>query len=639
MNKLHILLSTIIMVLTSCNNIEIREVVYKLAKENKEELQLVLSHYKDEKQKLEAAKFLLSNMLHSSYQGAPLDAYRVAIFKSDSPLNYDSIWTDVTHRTHNEEASKVYDAEIISSDYVIRNIDEAFDVWEKSPWYSQIDFNVFCNYILPYRVLDEPLSDWRKVLNSKYACLIENVSNPKEAFEIIHKHILKEFRDRKHKCPYTPDVLLLDKMQQGICRYRSVYLVSVLRSLGIPAAYDMIHIWANYSQSGHSWAAYVENDSIDSFAMHNHIDGAVFNLKSRVNEVNCRLKFDTIKKASKVYRRNYRVQTDYNKAYTNPELVHFNDYFAEDVSQLYGLSGVVKLKKKKDQEIFLCTFVPSQSWKPAIKGIEKGETTIFENIGCEIAYLPAYVSHRGVLPTENPFILCKDGTQKNLNPDTTHVRSVVLKRKYVLFALWINRWSKVIGAGIDVSNDPDFKKFDRLYSFKEIPEGITKVDILTSSPFRYIRFYSPAEDRPNIAEIKFYGVNKENKMQLLQGSLIANGIDKKSAMKAFDNDYFTYTITSNYPHWFGLDLGEKNEYRIKQMEYCLHHDMNMIEIGDHYELFYYDYGWHSLGKQIAASDSLIYDNVPSHSLLWLRNHTKGREERIFTYQDGEQIWW
>ena len=34
-----------------------------------------------------------------------------------------------------------------------------------------------------------------------------------------------------------------------------------------------------------------------------------------------------------------------------------------------------------------------------------------------------------------------------------------------------------------------------------------------------------------------------------------------------------------------------------------------------------------------------YDNVPGNALLLLRNHTKGKEERIFTYENDEQIWW
>ena len=51
--------------------------------------------------------------------------------------------------------------------------------------------------------------------------------------------------------------------------------------------------------------------------------------------------------------------------------------------------------------------------------------------------------------------------------------------------------------------------------------------------------------------------------------------------------------------------------------------------------------WTSLGRQIGrrATQELVYDNVPAGALLLLHNHTKGKEERIFTYEDGRQVWW
>jgi hypothetical protein len=36
---------------------------------------------------------------------------------------------------------------------------------------------------------------------------------------------------------------------------------------------------------------------------------------------------------------------------------------------------------------------------------------------------------------------------------------------------------------------------------------------------------------------------------------------------------------------------------------------------------------------------LSYENAPINALFWLRNHTAGVEERIFTYENGEQVWW
>ena len=68
-------------------------------------------------------------------------------------------------------------------------------------------------------------------------------------------------------------------------------------------------------------------------------------------------------------------------------------------------------------------------------------------------------------------------------------------------------------------------------------------------------------------------------------------------------------------------------------------DSNNIFEGDEYELRYWNGGWHSLGRQTAQTDSLAYENVPTDALLWLCNLTRGREERIFTYEDGKLVWW
>ena len=34
-----------------------------------------------------------------------------------------------------------------------------------------------------------------------------------------------------------------------------------------------------------------------------------------------------------------------------------------------------------------------------------------------------------------------------------------------------------------------------------------------------------------------------------------------------------------------------------------------------------------------------YKNVPQSALYHLRNHTKGSDERIFTFENGKQVWW
>jgi hypothetical protein len=90
--------------------------------------------------------------------------------------------------------------------------------------------------------------------------------------------------------------------------------------------------------------------------------------------------------------------------------------------------------------------------------------------------------------------------------------------------------------------------------------------------------------------------------------------------------------------WVGMDFGLP--VRFKKIILLPRSDGNNIQFGDEYELLYWDKkGWLSLGKQIAKDIELRFDRVPENALLLLHNHTRGKEERIFTYENGEQIWW
>ncbi|GHV61942.1 hypothetical protein FACS1894195_3240 [Bacteroidia bacterium] len=67
--------------------------------------------------------------------------------------------------------------------------------------------------------------------------------------------------------------------------------------------------------------------------------------------------------------------------------------------------------------------------------------------------------------------------------------------------------------------------------------------------------------------------------------------------------------------------------------------MNGIYGHCNYELLYWNNEWVSLGQKKSNEDFLTYDNVPANALLLLRNHTEGKEERIFTYEAGEQVFY
>lgn len=69
----------------------------------------------------------------------------------------------------------------VDSAYLVKNIDYAFKVWKEQPWGKSIVFSDFCEYILPYRIGDETLTDWREDIYNKYNPLLDNVRQMPEA--------------------------------------------------------------------------------------------------------------------------------------------------------------------------------------------------------------------------------------------------------------------------------------------------------------------------------------------------------------------------------------------------------------------------------------------------------------------------
>lgn len=60
----------------------------------------------------------------------------------------------------------------------------------------------------------------------------------------------------------------------------------------------------------------------------------------------------------------------------------------------------------------------------------------------------------------------------------------------------------------------------------------------------------------------------------------------------------------------------------------------------HGVMLYWDEGkWVSLGNTMAIHPVSVYPKVPTGALFLLRDLTKGKDERIFTYENGKQIWW
>ncbi|MEF8806334.1 MAG: transglutaminase domain-containing protein, partial [Bacteroides sp.] len=149
---------------------------------NRKELEKVLHHYQKnpaDSLKYKAACFLIENMPFYTYSyGEQLENYKsyytwLKKSKGKTPQQV----VDSIKKIYGpmKEPSKKRDIMEIDSAYLCRNIDWAFKVWQEQPWGKNISFETFCEYLLPYRIGDEPLTYWRETYYEKYNSLLDSL--------------------------------------------------------------------------------------------------------------------------------------------------------------------------------------------------------------------------------------------------------------------------------------------------------------------------------------------------------------------------------------------------------------------------------------------------------------------------------
>ncbi|MCC8088683.1 MAG: hypothetical protein LIO79_05400 [Rikenellaceae bacterium] len=614
--------------------------------DNKIELLKVLGNYDKNTQRYKASVFLIENMKdHQNVESNLLDLYRNEMLAQSNRLQYKNIWDSISNNFE-DESIYFYDLNNIKAEYLIKNIDDAFDTWEKAPWYNEIDFDIFCKYILPYKIKDEPIVEWRSTLKEIYQPLIDTIQDMQTAYEIIYNRIQKLYRPGSLNCPYTRDPIILNSALFGDCHISSFYTVFVMRALGIPASLDYTPKWANYGNNTHTWVSLIKKDgktfTIPSDSTHAYefgpIDGTIIGINYPFDNSATEYIIDTVKKISKVYRNEYQLldQNEINNIYGN---------HIKDVSKYYGKTTSIKLRfdeKFNGTEIYLCTFISKDEWFPIAKTIVKNKKAEFKDLESDIVYIPAIYFYSQLTTMGNPLILKNNSQKKYLNPDPNVTEEVKLKRKYILMGNWIYRWGQFVGSKFEGSNDPQFLNSVRLFKIDSIPFGEQEV-FLENANFRYIRFlHSPREDSterykvPNFAELSFF--DREGKIDLMNYVTIkGNNIDNVHNTVSLLFDKKNYTSTQ-WRSPYEMEFDFKKPENITKIIYTPITDDNFINKGHKYELFYFDEDWISLGEYI-PDNNFITTNVPTNSLLLLRNKTIGKEERIFTIENCKQVWW
>lgn len=239
----------------------------------------VLAHYKtDPNPKKEiAARFLLDNLYDMySIDGERYKTYSDTIkrYYRDASILHKKL---ITVRDSPYASETIKDIDVLSPKYLIDNIDRAFAAWEKAGWKDQVSFENFCEYILPYRIGNEPLESWRnEIVQDTIFKITGDTIFSSTDIETAAIWLTKRFS--KLKNPFDikwgadaadiPDMpySTLKLLTSGTCTHVSQISLLTYRSAGIPIANDFTPHWAN-NTSGHNWTAIITKFSSIPFSI------------------------------------------------------------------------------------------------------------------------------------------------------------------------------------------------------------------------------------------------------------------------------------------------------------------------------------------------------------------------------------
>ncbi|MCQ2110035.1 MAG: hypothetical protein MJY79_00890 [Bacteroidaceae bacterium] len=610
---------------------------------NKSLLEDVLCYYDAGSEKYKAAEFLISNMPgHCSYLGNTINEYyniAINIFSSSlSPVEQrDSLLALSKGRFSGVDRKIVQDLKVVRSDFLIDNIEHSYNSWKNGRWATTLTFEQFCEWILPYKCTEmQQLDDWRIVLPELYSDDLklfpyndENYYSSYKAVEIVRNEIIRKVvpKGLYNECGLPMlSAQTISKMTYGRCTDYVNLAVLTFRGLGIPAVIDETPIWGRY-RAGHSWYVILDERGQEL--------PAEWDVSSQPGK-----SFFPYQRIPKVYRNTFAANPDRVEYQKTSLLKYPFSLFQIDVTNHYMNSidvviPVDKPERIEEKYVYIACFCGhGTDWKIVDYGKFDGRTASFSNMGRDILYMVLGYDGKSLLPVSLPFVVKKDGSVEQIRilPKTERL---VARRKYHLTEDVAVMRQRLIGGKIQASNSPDFRNYTEVLVVDSLPEH-DLLPIQVAESFRFWRYMAPENSYGSIAELAFFLADSIKVDGLI---LTSKNASDEMGKKAFDDDWLTCFETDDpNGNWVGLDMGKP--VQLKYVRVIPKGDDNDIHPGDEYELSFWDgHVWVRKGLEVAYDNQLTFDDVPVGALLWLRNRTRGWDERPFVLKKSGELQW
>lgn len=618
----------------------------RLSGENRPALDSVLTYFKEsgDGQKYLAAKYLVANMpLHYTMVGA-YDCYYDEL---DSLAEMDNLLLmseDSLRKLSGTYAQDIRYAPVIenvSARYLIGDINLAFDQWRCGEWATHLNFDEFCEWLLPYTCSNfQPLMDWRNDFYPFAKSYIEQAhecddfkNNPRAAICRVNNRLIEIAKKQtwlhsNHGFPVFRPATFANLPGAACDEYCEIATL-IMRSKGIPVGIDFTNQWPD-RYFGHYWCVYPNLRG----------KNVMFNPFS----TNPDYPHFTYARFSKVFRRTYAYNKDYLKLCARNRSVPdmFSDPFFKDVTEEYEVTDnlvipVYDSRKLDSRDVYIATF-NNLEWKPMFWGRVVGGKARFRNMGRQVTYLVmGYVS--GVLqPISDPFHVDVNGNISFYKAASDDTISFTIMRKYPMFNHVMVNQPYLHGGIVEASDTPDFKSCERVCEFPEWELTSCEAKVYQSKPYRYWRLNVGPGRRTDVADVFFYSssdaLHGDGGFSGCERILMSTDTEYSAIV---DGDPLTYvSVTSGSQCIF--DAG--TPVTLGQISCIRRGDGNAIVPGDRYRInWWQDNRWNECAEMTADGISLKIDGVPSDALYLIEGLSRGVQNRIFTYDDNHGIDW
>lgn len=667
--KLPLLFFIAFVLVISCNRDKKLERTLVFAGENRSELQKVIDHYSyhpADSLKLKAAKFLIRNMPgHYSVDTSSLKYYRSIIDTTAAMSDQGERFVDIRQMANkmldsirrNHPIRDLYsnvkrDIAHIKSEYLIKNIDSAFELQKNNPYSDSINIADFWDYVLPYRIGDRyTLENWRDFFPNSYKS-----GQSSKSIKQYCNSLLEPFKNKKFGWkfasgfPYLKsiDILNANYIQ---CPERCWLNCMLLRNSGMAVAIDFVPA-SRLHAYGHEWNTLLASKSIYPFEP--FWEENIWNLGEYYKRNKRHPKFGKIL-FPKVYRKTFSEQPNLLLQYSlkNKQAIPplFNNVFYKDVTDeyfhTYDIDIGVDNKYRELEFAYVCVMKGFRGFKEVAYGRVKHGKLELKSMGTSCVYFPMQYIYNQFVPIGQPVLLRDGGDQTILNPKMNHRDSIALSfygesapEVHPGMIRDLFRELKISGYN-NISN----KKVDFSHVGENFSSGVHRFVNNEDEKIKSVEIILPKHTLIN--EITFIskdgGEIEKDQLQIEH----SYELPRADVLNMFDNNTDTRfmfifnekPISSDKNRKIKCGFSKSLSIREIKINYFLRSNLAKER---EYELFFWNYGWKSLGKKITDEfRTVTFHSVPTNALFKLSDCDSeyGGCSRHFTYENEKQVWW